>query len=72
MLQDIDLQLPQGIEVRDVKWISLYCRQFGIDFGHVKIRNSKSPPRSRKLRHPSNHQQNKGFFSLLQRLPKRS
>lgn len=70
--QDIDLQLPQGIGVHDVKWISLYCRQFGIDFGHVKIRNPKSPPRSRKLRLPSNHKQNKGFFSLLQRLPKRS
>ena len=35
--QDIDLRLPNGIGVRDVKWISLYCRQFGIDFGHVNL-----------------------------------
>jgi len=35
--QDIDLRLPNGIGVNDVKWISLYCRKFGIDFGHVKI-----------------------------------
>ena len=38
--QDIDLRLPNGIGVRDIKWISLYCRQFGIDFGHVNLGGS--------------------------------
>merc|ERR1712062_418527 len=38
--QDIELTLPQGIEVDNIKWISLYCRQFNMDFGHVKIDNN--------------------------------
>ena len=38
--QDIDLRLPNGIRVKDIKWISLYCRQFGIDFGHVNLGGS--------------------------------
>ena len=37
--QDIELHLPQGIETNNIRWISLYCRQFNMDFGHVKINN---------------------------------
>ena len=35
--QDIELSLPQGVEANNIRWISLYCRQFNMDFGHVKI-----------------------------------
>ena len=35
--QDIELNLPQGVEADNIRWISLYCRQFNMDFGHVKI-----------------------------------
>ena len=38
--QDIELTLPQGVEVDNIRWISLYCRQFNMDFGHVKIDNN--------------------------------
>lgn len=35
--QDIRLQLPPGISVSDLQWLSLYCRDFDIDFGNVKF-----------------------------------
>ena len=38
--QDIELTLPQGVEADNIRWISLYCRQFNMDFGHVKIDNN--------------------------------
>lgn len=38
--QDIELSLPQGVEAENLRWISLYCRQFNMDFGHVKIDNN--------------------------------
>ena len=38
--QDIELNLPQGVETGNIRWISLYCRQFNMDFGHVKIDNN--------------------------------
>ncbi len=33
--QDIKLQLPPGVKVSDLQWLSLYCRDYDIDFGHV-------------------------------------
>lgn len=38
--QDVELNLPQGVEADNIRWISLYCRQFNMDFGHVKIDNN--------------------------------
>jgi len=38
--QDIELTLPQGVDADNIRWISLYCRQFNMDFGHVKIDNN--------------------------------
>ena len=35
--QDIELSLPEGMDTGNISWISLYCRQFDMDFGHVKI-----------------------------------
>ncbi len=41
------LQLPDGVEVDDIRWISVYCRQYDIDFGHVKF--SEVFEKSRKV-----------------------
>ena len=30
---DIVLTLPDNIEVKDLKWISIWCRQFEVSFG---------------------------------------
>ena len=30
---DIVLTLPDDINVKDLKWISIWCRRFGISFG---------------------------------------
>ncbi len=45
--QDVVLQLPDGVEVDDIRWISVYCRQYDIDFGHVKF--SEVFEKSRKV-----------------------
>lgn len=33
--EDLEIKLPIGIRVSDLKWISLFCRDYNIDFGHV-------------------------------------
>jgi hypothetical protein len=33
--QTIQLHLPPGVKVSDIQWLSLYCRDFVIDFGNV-------------------------------------
>ena len=33
--EDIVLTLPSTISAYNVKWISVWCRQFSVDFGHV-------------------------------------
>lgn len=35
--QTIRLALPPGIKVSDLQWLSLYCRDFDIDFGNVRF-----------------------------------
>jgi len=35
--QTIKLNLPPGLKVSDLQWLSLYCRDFDIDFGNVKF-----------------------------------
>lgn len=33
--KDIELHLPEDLTVYDLKWISVYCREFSIDFGNL-------------------------------------
>ena len=35
--QTIKLKLPPGIKVSDLQWLSLYCRDYDIDFGNVRF-----------------------------------
>merc|ERR1711990_416116 len=35
--QDIVLKLPPGRKVSDLKWVSVWCRDFVVDFGHANI-----------------------------------
>ena len=34
---DIVLRLPKGRSLRDIKWLSIWCRQYRINFGDVKL-----------------------------------
>ncbi|XP_052749030.1 protein Skeletor, isoforms B/C [Galleria mellonella] len=46
---DILLRLPAGKRLRDIKWISVWCRRFTVNFGDVFIPVGLDPPRPRVL-----------------------
>ncbi|CAG4973312.1 unnamed protein product [Colias eurytheme] len=46
---DILLRLPGGKRLRDIKWISVWCRRFTVNFGDVFIPPGLDPPRPRVL-----------------------
>ncbi|XP_028028107.1 protein Skeletor, isoforms B/C isoform X2 [Bombyx mandarina] len=46
---DILLKLPAGKRLRDIKWISVWCRRFTVNFGDVFIPAGLDPPRPRVL-----------------------
>jgi hypothetical protein len=31
------IRMPQGINVVDIKWMTVWCDQFGISFGEVQF-----------------------------------
>ncbi len=33
--EDIELVLPDGLKAENVRWLSVYCRKYNIDFGHA-------------------------------------
>ena len=45
--EDITIKLPetQDITTRDIKWISVWCRDYTIDFGHAVISSNADVPR---------------------------
>ncbi|KAA0195330.1 hypothetical protein HAZT_HAZT002924 [Hyalella azteca] len=47
--KDVTLTLPEGITLKDVKWISVWCRAFAIDFGHVVVPSGLQYPRPQKI-----------------------
>ncbi|XP_071440906.1 protein Skeletor, isoforms B/C-like isoform X1 [Hetaerina americana] len=46
---DIILRLPMGKRLRDIKWLSVWCRRFTVDFGEIFIPPSLEVPRPRVL-----------------------
>ena len=43
--EDIELRLPSDVKASEIKWISLFCRDFDIDFGHVIVDDSGDVPK---------------------------
>ena len=39
--EDIVLTLPPSLRSEDIKWISVWCRKFAVDFGHVVVRGNQ-------------------------------
>ena len=35
--EDVVLTLPPGLSSQDIKWISVWCRKFAVDFGHAVV-----------------------------------
>ena len=44
--QDIILTLPDELTNRDIKWLSLFCRDYNIDFGNVVFNKGNEVLRS--------------------------
>ncbi|XP_071540415.1 uncharacterized protein [Panulirus ornatus] len=47
--KDVTLTLPKGKTLQDVRWISVWCRAFAIDFGHVIVDKNLDYPRPQKI-----------------------
>ncbi|KAK7794155.1 hypothetical protein R5R35_005362 [Gryllus longicercus] len=47
--QDVILRLPLGKRLRDIKWLSVWCRRFTVDFGNVFIPQNLEVPKPRVL-----------------------
>lgn len=47
--KDITLTLPEGKTLRDIKWFSVWCDEFSVDFGNVKIPQNLDFPRPQKI-----------------------
>ncbi|CAL1688330.1 unnamed protein product [Lasius platythorax] len=46
---DIILRLPGGKRIRDIKWLSVWCRRFTVDFGDVIIPQDLKVPKLQVL-----------------------
>ncbi|XP_050585241.1 protein Skeletor, isoforms B/C isoform X1 [Bombus affinis] len=46
---DIILKLPNGKRIRDIKWLSVWCRRFTVNFGDVFIPANLKAPKARVL-----------------------
>ncbi|KAG1701742.1 Protein Skeletor, isoforms B/C [Nymphon striatum] len=42
--RDITITLPEGLTVSNLKWISVWCRKFGVDFGHLILPDNINIP----------------------------
>lgn len=47
--KDITLSLPEGKTLRDVKWFSVWCDEYAVNFGDVAIPSTLDFPRPQKI-----------------------
>jgi hypothetical protein len=47
--KDITLTLPEGKTLKDIKWFSVWCDEFAVDFGNVMIPKNLEFPRPQKI-----------------------
>ncbi|XP_065556383.1 protein Skeletor, isoforms B/C-like isoform X2 [Artemia franciscana] len=47
--EDILLKLPPGTKVRDLRWLSVWCRRFTVDFGSLLFPPNIEPPMPQTL-----------------------
>lgn len=47
--KDVTLTLPKGVSVKDLRWVSIWCRRFSVDFGNLLIPRGVQYPRPQKI-----------------------
>ena len=47
--KDITLSLPEGKTLRDIKWFSVWCDEFSVNFGDVTIPKNLDFPKPQKI-----------------------
>lgn len=47
--EDVTLSLPEGKTLRDIKWFSVWCDDFSVNFGDVTIPKNFEFPRPQKI-----------------------
>ena len=47
--KDIVLTLPSGKTLKDVRWLSVWCRAFDVNFGEISFPRNLDYPRPRKI-----------------------
>ncbi|KAG5674929.1 hypothetical protein PVAND_004873 [Polypedilum vanderplanki] len=47
--KDITLTLPEGKTLKDIRWFSVWCDEFSVDFGNVMIPKNLEFPRPQKI-----------------------
>lgn len=48
-ITDIVLSLPEGKSLKDIKWFSVWCDEFAVDFGSVIFTRNLDFPRPQKI-----------------------
>jgi len=47
--EDIVLTLPGGKTLKDIRWLSIWCESFGVNFGDILINSRLNYPRPQKI-----------------------
>ncbi|XP_067142966.1 protein Skeletor, isoforms B/C-like isoform X2 [Centruroides vittatus] len=47
--KDIIITLPEGKKIKDIKWLSVWCEKFSVNFGSVEIPENFQPPEEKNL-----------------------
>lgn len=47
--RDVMLQLPDGRTLRDIKWFAIWCDEFSVNFGDVKVPKAFAFPKPQKI-----------------------
>lgn len=47
--KDVTLSLPEGQTLRDIKWFAIWCDEFSVNFGDVKIPKNLNFPKPQKI-----------------------
>ncbi|RWS22358.1 protein Skeletor: isoforms B/C-like protein, partial [Leptotrombidium deliense] len=47
--ENLILKMPEGRKISDVKWISIWCKKFTINFGHIDIPQNFNAPKEVNL-----------------------
>ena len=45
----LTLKMPKGYKTCNMAWLSVWCRKFAVDFGHVKVKEVRGPCPAYKL-----------------------